>query len=248
MTNEIQIEFENVCFSYPNNVVLEDVSFKISKGKYIGIIGPNGGGKTTALKLILGLIKPLSGEIKILGHKAGNLSDPAALGYVSQHAAHTSINFPATVREIVESGRTPKKNLFSTWNAKDKTAVKSALEAAGIKDLQNKLLNELSGGERQRTLVARALALEPQILILDEPFEGVDLASQKEFYEILQRLNKKGITILFVTHDVDIISHEAEEIICLNRRLVCSGEAHKIAHLHAYDHLHGKQIKHTHRI
>ncbi|MFH1620877.1 MAG: metal ABC transporter ATP-binding protein [Patescibacteria group bacterium] len=248
LKKEVQIEFENVSFNYPQNPVLADVTFKIHAGDYVGIIGPNGGGKTTALKLILGLIKPVSGNVRIFGQTAGELTEPALLGYVPQHAAHTSINFPATVKEIVESGRTPRKKIFSFWDAKDKKAVRAAVDAAGINKLKNRLLRELSGGERQRVLVARAIASEPRLLILDEPFEGVDLSAQTEFYEILKTLNKQGMTIIFVTHDVDIISREAREIICLNRRLVCAGNPHDIAHQHAYDHLHGKHIKHTHSV
>lgn len=244
---EIQIEFAGVSFGYPNHAVLENVSFKIHAGAYVGVIGPNGGGKTTALKLMLGLIEPQSGTVRIFGEPAGALRERAAIGYVPQHGAHTSINFPATVQEIVESGRTPRKKLFTTFDEKDRRAVRSALEASGIWDLRGRLLRELSGGQRQRALVARALASEPRILLLDEPFEGVDLTAQREFYEILRRLNKKGLTIIFVTHDVDIISHEADEIICLNRRLVCEGEPHQVAHTHIFHHLDDKQITHTHR-
>jgi zinc transport system ATP-binding protein len=242
------IEFENVRFGYPGNLVLDDVSFRIEEGSYVGIIGPNGGGKTTALKLMLGLLKPAEGMVRVFGEDVARHEDKADIGYVPQHAAHTSISFPATVKEVVESGRTPRHGLFAGFSAKDRKAVRTALEVAGIWPLKDRLMRELSGGERQRVLVARALASEPRILILDEPFEGVDEDSQRGFYGLLHDLNaKRGLTILFVTHDVEMIGREAHEIICLNRRLECQGSSKEIIHIHTPGHRHGALIKHAHR-
>jgi len=242
------IEFDRVRFGYPGNLVLDDVSFRIADGSYVGIIGPNGGGKTTALKLMLGLLAPEEGTVRVLGEDVERHEDKADIGYVPQHAAHTSIEFPATVMEVVESGRTPRKAFLSGSDAKDRKAVRNAMDAAGIWRLKDRLMRELSGGERQRVLVARALASEPKILILDEPFEGVDEESQREFYGLLHDLNAdRGITILFVTHDVEMIGREAHEIICLNRRLECQGSAKEIIHVHTAGHRHGTPMTHAHR-
>jgi len=242
------IEFDHVRFGYPGNLVLDDVSFCIDDGSYVGIIGPNGGGKTTALKLMLGLLVPQEGTVRVFGEEVGRHEDKADIGYVPQHAAHTSISFPATVREVVESGRTPRKKLLSGFDVKDRKAVKSSLEAAGIWKLKDRLMRELSGGERQRVLVARALASDPKILLLDEPFEGVDAESQREFYGLLHDLNaKRGLTVLFVTHDVEMIGKEAHEIICLNRRLECQGNPKEIVHVHGTGHDHGTHMTHAHR-
>lgn len=242
------IEFDRVRFGYPGNLVLNDVSFRIGEGSYVGVIGPNGGGKTTALKLMLGLLKSQEGTVRVFGEDVERREDKADIGYVPQHAAHTSTAFPATVREVVESGRTPRKAFLAGFGPKDRKAVRSAMDAAGIWRLKDRLMRELSGGERQRVLVARALASEPRILLLDEPFEGVDVESQREFYGLLHDLNaKRGLTILFVTHDVEMIGREAHEIICLNRRLECQGSAKEIIHVHAAGHRHGTSVTHAHR-
>lgn len=244
---EPQIEFRDVTFGYPSNLVLDDLSFHIHEGEYVGIIGPNGGGKSTVLKLILGLIKPLAGEIRIFNQPVSDLKNRHMIGYVPQHAAHAAQDFPATVIELVESGRTPCKSPGSNFTKHDHKMVDAALEVAAIKNLKNRFLRELSGGERQRVLVARALAAEPKILILDEPFEGVDINAQQEFYALLKTLNEdKKMTILFVTHDVDVISKQAKELICLNRRLVCQGDPDTVIKKNLIEQVHGKKVTHTH--
>ncbi|MFH1078211.1 MAG: ABC transporter ATP-binding protein [Patescibacteria group bacterium] len=240
------IRFDDVRFGYGGRPVLEGISFSVDTGQYVGVIGPNGGGKTTLLKLILGEITPDEGRILILGETASGFADKASIGYVPQHAAARAATFPATVREIVESGRTPRLGIFRRFGTSDRNAVREALEVAGITDLRDRLLRELSGGQRQRTLIARALAAESRILLLDEPFEGVDVEAQRDFYALLRRLNAKGLTILFVTHDVDIIEKEASNIVCLNRHMVCPDGQHagsmreqtstrRTTHFHTHD-------------
>ncbi|MCI0479326.1 metal ABC transporter ATP-binding protein [Candidatus Uhrbacteria bacterium] len=239
------IRFEDVRFGFAGRPVLENISFTIEAGEYVGIIGPNGGGKTTLLRLILGEVVPDAGRVLILGEPAATYRDKASIGYVPQHAAARASAFPATVAEIVASGRTPRLGLFRRPSKRDRTAVENALDLSGLKDLRDRLMRELSGGQRQRALIARALAAEARVLLLDEPFEGVDVDAQRDFYALLRRLNAKGITILFVTHDVDIIEKEAGDIICLNRHMVCPDGMHagsgrppssrRTKHFHSHD-------------
>lgn len=242
------IEVKNLNFSYKSNPVLENVSFEIEKGDYVGILGPNGGGKTTLLKILIGLLQPQSGTVKIFGKEIQKLKDKSEIGYVPQRIAQDSITFPATVYEVVESGRVAKIGLFGRLGEADRKATDRALDIAGIRDLKDKLVGDLSGGQRQRVYVARALTREPQILILDEPFVGIDLSSQEDFYSFLKELNEKQkITILFVSHDIDMVSEEVKSVICLNRGLLCIGSTELLHSENVIEHLYGKKITHIHR-
>lgn len=218
------IEVRDVCFGYNGNKVLENVTFSVRKGDYLGIIGPNGGGKTTLIKLMLGLIAPSSGEIVLFGRKSTSFTDRFLIGYVPQRVSQGEFYFPATVEEIVRSGRTARLGLGRRFTGKDAIAVENALEAAGVADYRKRLVGKLSGGERQRVFIARALAGEPQVLVLDEPVVGVDIASQERFYAFLGQLNSAGgITVIFVSHDVGAIAREVQTILCLNKHLCCHG-------------------------
>lgn len=225
--NNICIELDEVNYKYNNHPVLEDISFAVNNGDYLGIIGPNGGGKTTLIKIMVGLIRPVSGHVKIFGNDIENFKERHQLGYVPQRAAHEEFYFPATVDEIVKSGRTAKIGLLNTFGKDDMTAIGEAMEVADITKFRTRLIGELSGGERQRVFIARALAGGPRILILDEPVVGVDIASKDKFYAFLRHLNKDfKITIVFVSHDVGAIAHEVNDVLCLNRRLICHGPPH----------------------
>lgn len=216
------IELSGVNFRYGENVVLEDVSFQVKKGEYLGIIGPNGGGKTTLLKVILGLLKPRKGTIKIHGQKVDELKDKSFIGYVPQRASQTGTDFPATVQEIVSSGRTARAGIFNHLTTLDKEKIDWAMELADITAIKDKLIGELSGGQRQRVFMARALAGEPEMLFLDEPTIAIDVAQSNKFYAFLGELNRKyGITILFVSHDIDCVAKEVSSVLCVNKTLVC---------------------------
>lgn len=237
------IELHNVSFQYNDTVVLNNLSFKIHKGDYVGLLGPNGGGKTTLLKLILGLLKPSSGTIHFLGETLDRSKQRALIGYVPQRIAQGDLSFPATVEEIVASGRTPRIGLFKKFTKNDHVLVHGALEIAGIVHYKKRLIGQLSGGERQRVFIARALASEPQILILDEPSTGVDLPSQEKFYGFLKELNEKhGITIIFVSHDIDVIANESHSVLCLNRELVCHVSPEEFIKEEYLEKLYGKKI------
>ena len=240
------IQADHVSFAYAGTAVLEDVSFAIPRGDYVGVVGPNGGGKTTLVKILLGLLKPQSGRVAISGAAAGTRAARRDIGYVPQRTAPDAAAFPATVYEIVESGRMAKKSIFGSMRAEDRRAVTDALKTAGIAHLKNRLMAELSGGERQRAWIARALAANPHILILDEPFAGVDAGAQKEFYAFLKDLNAQGLTILFVSHDIDVIMHEARSLLCLNRGLLCFGSPDMVREQNIMEHLYGKHVTHLH--
>ncbi len=234
------IEVHDLSFAYEQHPVLEHVSFSIKRGDYVGIVGPNGGGKTTLLKLLVGLLRPQVGTIHI--------AEGSHIGYVPQRVAQESISFPATVFEIVESGLTPRASIFHRTTAGDRTAIERALEIANIVDLKDRLMSGLSGGQRQRVYVARALVSKPDLLILDEPFVGVDVTTQQDFYAFLKNLNQtQGLTILFVSHDIDVVTEEVKSILCLNRGLLCFGSPSMLHEPRVIEHLYGKNITHIHR-
>lgn len=224
MKDRNSIEVKDVSYGINGNRILENIEFSVKAGDYLGIIGPNGGGKTTLLRIILGLVQPDSGEVRILGQRIEDFKERYLIGYIPQRAAHAEFYFPAEVEEVVRSGRVARLGLFRRFRREDGLAVSKAMEIAGVTDYRGQLIGKLSGGERQRVFIARALAGEPQILFLDEPVVGVDIASQKKFYDFLSHLNSDlGITVIFVSHDVSVIAEEVHTVLCLNHRLICHG-------------------------
>lgn len=242
-TKKPVIEVRDLHYSYGENVVLDNISFQIDAGEYIGIIGPNGGGKTTLLKLIVGLAQPTSGEIFLNGQPVEEAHTRRHIGYVPQRIAETARQFPATVQEIIASGRTPRLGLFNRPRKVDHHAVEKAMEIAGVSKYKNRLIADLSGGERQRVFIARALAGDPSVLILDEPTVGIDQTAQEKFYGLIEKLNHTlGMTIVFVTHDIDVISATASRCLCLNRELVCHGSPTEIMQQDNLEKLYGKKL------
>ena len=226
------IAVRDLSFSYNSHHVLSDVSFDVAEGSYTGVIGPNGGGKTTLLKIVLGLIVPNSGAITVLSKAPQEARKRGAIGYVPQRAAQLEKRFPATVREVVQSGMT------TAMSKQQRDAVDTALEATGIADLKNRLIYELSGGQRQRVFIARCLVAEPRMLLLDEPVTCVDTPSRDRFYALLKQLNKeRGITILFVTHDVDAIAKEVDQVLCINQKICCHASPKEFLQKHVLDEL-----------
>jgi zinc transport system ATP-binding protein len=214
------IEFNNVSFSYGDQPVLKNVSFSIDKKDFFGIIGPNGGGKTTLIKLLLGLIKPNIGRVKLFGKQAGDSEELHKVGYVSQKATNFDQNFPATVFEVASMGRFAKRGIMKQLTKEDYSVIEKALNDVGMIKLQNKKIGELSGGQQQRVFIARALASEPEILILDEPLTGVDMESQHKFYDLLKYLNKeKKLTIILISHDVGMITKSLTKVVCVNLKV-----------------------------
>jgi len=214
------IKVNNVWAGYQQNAVLQDINLIVNPLDFIGIIGPNGGGKTTLLKLLLGLINPLQGNITVMGYSARK--GRRYIGYVPQSLLFDR-NFPLLVKDVVIMGRLNTKRLLQPYNKQDWAIVDSCLEQVGVAHLKNRSLSELSGGERQRVYIARALASKPMILLLDEPTANVDSKIQKNIYELLKELNK-SLTILMVSHDLGAISRYVKTVACLNRRLFYHGQ------------------------
>ena len=243
-------DVENLGFSVRGQTILQNISFQIFHGEYIAIIGPNGGGKTTLIRLLLGLEKPTSGTIHIFGKKLKNFKEWYKIGYVPQRAAHVDANFPATVEDIVKMGRIAKRKLFSSMSQEDKEMVHDAMLKMDILDLKDKMVGTLSGGQRQRVMIARALASSPEILILDEPNTGVDVKSQQRFYRLLAKLNKEeGITILFITHDIGVIADDIGRLFTINQKATICNDPKKELSCEDMSELYGIEahLIHNHR-
>ncbi len=218
------IELDRVCFSYTSEEVIKDVSLEIHKGDYVGFVGPNGGGKTTLLKLMLGLLQPKDGEIKLFGTNIKSFKDWSKIGYVPQRT-YIDVNYPITVEETVAMGRYGKRGLFRFPNKEDREKTLQALKQVDMTEYKNRQIKDLSGGQQQRVFIARALACEPEIIFLDEPTVGVDVKTQKQFYALLRKLNKElDLTLVLVTHELDVVAHEATELGYINRTLEYYGE------------------------
>jgi zinc transport system ATP-binding protein len=218
--NELEtVRLKDIRVSYGDIPVLEDITLSIFQHDFLGIIGPNGGGKSTLLKVILGLVKPDSGSVSVFGKPPEQARN--RIGYVSQHYAFDR-DFPASVRDVVMMGLYGKTGLFRRYNREDKTAVEKALERVEMLAHRGKQIGRLSGGQQQRVFIARALVAEPKLLLLDEPTASIDPTMQTEFYELLEEL-KKNLTIVIVTHDIGAVSVYVDKIACLNRRLYYHG-------------------------
>jgi len=214
-------EVKNLFFQANAQKILEDISLTILPGDYCAIIGPNGGGKTTLIRLLLGLGKPTKGEIKLFGQALSRFKRWNKIGYVPQRASQLDQNFPATVLEVVKMGRIAKQGLFSRATQEDRDAIEEAMLKMDVTDIQEKLIGELSGGQRQRVMIARALASKPEVLILDEPNTGVDVVSQQRFYKLLRELNKnENMTIIFITHDIGVIADDIGRLFTVNQTLL----------------------------
>ncbi|KKR33411.1 MAG: ABC transporter related protein [Candidatus Gottesmanbacteria bacterium GW2011_GWC2_39_8] len=224
VNTEIIVKLEKVSFSYTKEEAVKNVSLLVHKGDYTGIIGPNGGGKSTLLKLMLGILKPNKGTVELFGTDINHFKDWQKIGYVPQKA-HVDTNFPVTVEEMVAMGRYGLRGLFHFPTREDKEKVYQALKHVDMVDFRNKQMSDLSGGQQQRVFIARALATEPEIIFLDEPTVGVDVKTQKQFYELLRILNRKlELTLVLVSHELDVVAHESNELGYINRTLEYYGE------------------------
>lgn len=238
------IEIRDVSFNYDTNPVLKNISLDIHEGDYVGVIGPNGGGKTTLLKIMLGLLQPTSGSVKLFGCDNYCFKEWFKIGYVPQKAVNFDSKFPATVWEVVSMGRLAKKGLGRFFTKEDKHKIHEALEHVGMAEYQNRLIGELSGGQQQRVFIARALAGEPEVIFLDEPTVGVDVKAQEQFYQLLKELNQNlNLTLVLVTHDIDVVANEATELACINQELVYHGAPKEFIKEDYIKRLYGKGTK-----
>ncbi|RLA69179.1 MAG: zinc ABC transporter ATP-binding protein [Epsilonproteobacteria bacterium] len=214
-------EVKNLEYKVNGQQILHDLSLTVHKGEYCAIIGPNGGGKTTFIRILLGLEQENSGEIRLFGVEHKKFRAYEKIGYVPQRVMQIDTSFPATVLEVVKMGRIAKRGLFSRESAEDRSAVEEAMAKMDVSYLRDKRIGELSGGQRQRVMIARALASKPEVLILDEPNTGVDQHSQQRFYALLRELNKDDrLTIIFITHDVGVIADDIGRLFTINQSLL----------------------------
>ncbi|MCW8905386.1 metal ABC transporter ATP-binding protein [Sedimenticola sp.] len=211
------VSLQDVSFSYGGPCVLDNVSLEVGEHEFIGIVGPNAGGKSTLLKLMLGLLEPLRGKVRVLGESPER--SRTQIGYVPQYPQF-SRDFPITVEQTVMMGRLGMSGLFGNYRRHDREVARQAMVETEVADLAARQLCTLSGGQLQRVLMARALACEPRILMLDEPTANIDMRIETEIFDLLKRFNRR-MTIIVVSHDVGFISGYVSRVACLNRTLIC---------------------------
>jgi zinc transport system ATP-binding protein len=236
----VALEFDGVDFAYARGQpVLHGVDLRVEGGEFVAIAGPNGGGKTTLLRLALGLERPTSGAVLLFGEPAASFRDRARIGYLAQRT-RIGVHAPATVREVVEAGRVPLRP-YGRLRRDDRAAVAEAIERVGLADRARRPLHELSGGQQQRALMAKALAAHPTLLVLDEPTTGVDVRAQEQFAELLEQIHSElGVTILYVSHEFGAIEHVVQRLVLVRERIVFDGRPdelpgvwHDPSHVHA---------------
>nr|WP_050615792.1 metal ABC transporter ATP-binding protein [Bacillus testis] len=230
--SDLLINIQDVSYRYDKETVLENINIQITRGSFLAIVGPNGSGKSTLLKLMLGLLKIQKGKIDLFGKPIQQFKDWERIGYVSQKANSFNTGFPATVFEVVMSGLTKKIGLFHFAQKKHREKAMEALRSVGMERFANRNIGELSGGQQQRVFIARAVASDPELLILDEPTVGVDAKNEKLFYDMIETLNKQhGITMVLVTHDLEAVSDKVTQVACLNKHLHFHGNTHEYQNL-----------------
>ena len=211
------VEFKDVGFSYDRVEVLKDINLDINEDEFFGLIGPNAGGKSTLLKLMLGVLVPDRGRIRVLGQESREVR--SRVGYVPQFPSFRR-DFPITVQDVVVMGRLGVSTMIGGYNKADRKCARDAMKALELEKIAGRQVNTLSGGQVQRMLIARALASEPEILILDEPTANIDIKAEEDIFALLKKY-KEHMTIIVVSHDIGFISAYVDRVGCLNRTLVC---------------------------
>jgi ABC-type Mn2+/Zn2+ transport system ATPase subunit len=214
------ISIKGLSVSYERKTVLSNIFLDIEPGYIYGIIGPNGAGKSTLFKSILGLLEPTTGSIKVWGESIEK--NRLKVAYIPQKD-EVDWDFPATVLDIVSMGRYPHKGIFQNFNQKDKDIVEKALVDMGILEFKNRQIGQLSGGQQQRVFLARALAQEADLFLLDEPFVGVDITTEEKIISILKKLASENKTLLVVHHDLSSVKNYFDHVVLLNQRLIAQG-------------------------
>jgi zinc transport system ATP-binding protein len=218
------LSVEQLSFRYNSVEVLSDISFSVDAGDYIGLVGPNGSGKTTVIKIILGLMQQEKGTVTLFGADSSAFRDRHKIGYLPQKPTHFNPHFPATVKEIVSLGLFSKMRFPKRITKDDEAVIYEAMETAEVLDISDALIGELSGGQQQRVLVARSVVNKPELLILDEPTTALDPEAREHFFKVLYELNRrKNVTIILVTHDIASIGEYASKLLYLDKKVIFYG-------------------------
>ena len=235
----LAVELDGVDFAYQHGPpVLREINLAVAAGEFLAIAGPNGGGKTTLLRLAPGLERPTRGSVRLFGEPADRYRNRARLGYLAQRA-QLAIQAPATVREVVAAGRSPL-NPFGRLNRADREAIDGAIERVGLAPVAGRRVGRLSGGQQQRAFIAKALVADPTLLALDEPTAGVDVEAQEALAQLLAHLHSElGVTILYVSHEFGAIEHVAERLLLVRGGIAFDGTPADLpAHWHDPSHTH----------
>jgi zinc transport system ATP-binding protein len=236
----LALELRGVDFAYGQGPqVLKSIELRVEQGEFVAIAGPNGGGKTTLLRIALGLERPVRGEVLLYGEPARSFRDRTSIGYLAQRTK-IGLHAPATVRDVVEAGRAPLRP-YGRLRRDDREAVDEALDRVGLRALARRRLTSLSGGQQQRAFIAKALASHPRLLVLDEPTTGVDVEAQEALGALLHRLHQDlNVTILFVSHEFGSVERYVERLVLVRERIVFDGPPselpglwHDPSHTHA---------------
>ena len=240
--SEPAVRIRELTVCYERLLALDRVDLTLEQGQAIGIVGPNGSGKSTLLKTVAGLVAPHSGILEVFGTAPRKLP-PGTIAYVPQVEA-VDWTFPASVYDVVAMGRFPRMSPFARFSKRDREAVAGALEALRLSDLRNRHISQLSGGQQQRVFVARAIAQEPRLLLLDEPTTGVDAATEESLRELVRSLVAQGMPVLMTTHDLDRAEDWFDSLIVLDRRVLAFGAPGEVLASGAYAGI--REHVHTH--
>ena len=223
-SGDVLYELEGINFRYGNEKILDEITFKIRRGDFLALLGPNGSGKSTLIRIMLGLVRPETGMVRIMGQDLADFTAWDRIGYVPQRITDLDPLFPASVREVVAMGLLPHKRWPRFLARGDEKVIDEALDLMEMRPYKNRRIWALSGGQQQRVFIARALASQPEILVLDEPTAGVDGVTQEKFYDMLERINReKDVTMVLVTHDISVVTKHVNKVACLNQKLIFHG-------------------------
>lgn len=215
MSDEPVVAMKDVYFSYDGFPVIEEANVSVASHDFVAIVGPNGGGKTTLLKLILGLLRPTKGSVRVFGDSPEHARP--RMGYVAQNM-NVDPKFPVDVMDVVLMGRLGRTGIFGPYRKADKEAAREALREVQMLELRHRPFSALSGGQRQRVLIARALCCEPELLLLDEPTSNLDQTVERQIFEVLGELNRR-LTVILVSHDLSFVSRFVKSVVCMNRKV-----------------------------
>ncbi|WMJ78030.1 MULTISPECIES: metal ABC transporter ATP-binding protein [unclassified Sedimentibacter] len=240
------IEAENLSFSYGYEPIFTKIGFSVYRGDFVAVIGSNGTGKSTLMRIMLGELAPTGGRIKLFNQDVSHFKDWPKVGYVPQSGIHSADSFPATAEEIVTANLFSQIGLMRFPKKKHRDKVMPALELVGMEAYSKRMISELSGGQRQRIMLARVLVNDPEIMLLDEPTTGVDTSTVKSLYELLYSLNRKtGLTIVMITHDIGRASNYVSRILCLEEGSLVELGKEQVAEELSHKHKHPMQHTHT---